>query len=139
MLSKSIPIVIAYLAQPWGTAYKRILLSSCLLDKPSCTRLNLKIGRKCFSSCNFSANCRSLRPLGLRIIHLMDRFYLFGLFLGKKCLVIMLLIPSRLFSFVPPWVTMSILYLCSDSPLRNLHRKAIFLTVYVVYVPTTAL
>ena len=96
-------------------------------------------GRKLFSYCCIAEICRSLRLLGLHTMRLLDHFCFASELIRKKYLVIIFLISSRLFYVVPPWVTMSILNLCSTLPLSKVHSKAIFTTVNVVPVLTTAL
>ena len=107
LLSKLNPIIIDCFSHVWGTACKRIQLSSSWgissdLSDPG------NWWRRMFRFCILVVDCRSLRPLGLRIMCLVDRFCFVSAFIRNKYLVSLFLISIRLFLVVPPWIFMSI-------------------------------
>ena len=84
-------------------------------------------------------NCRSLIPLGLRIMHLVSLFCFARSFLGKKYFKSHLLISCIWIAVVPPKVATIKSYSCSALPCSKVLMKAIFPTMYKVPVPTSFL
>ena len=83
LISESNLSIISFLAYPWGTVCKRILLSYYLRIFLSQSNHG-NWGIILFSSFRLAANCRILRPLGLRIIDIMYFFCFVGALIRKK-------------------------------------------------------
>ena len=128
LLLKSNPSIVNCLGHQRGTLCKKISFSfswDILLDLSDLRNLESRL----FNYCSLSGNCRSLTPLGLRIMRLIYLFYFASVLLGKKYFRSPFLVSCRYFAVLTPKVAMNKFYSHSASSHSKVLMKAIFPTV----------